>query len=379
MIVLGIETSCDETASSVVHFKRNIKSTKKKYSPLILSNIINSQSKLHSRFGGVVPDLASRVHVEAIEPVVLEALKKANISLDDVDLVAVTRGPGLAVSLLVGLSIAKAIAWSKDLPLVGVNHLEGHICSLFVDSGTEKEQLYLNEESAIPSFPYLSLIVSGGHSDFYRVEERGRIIHLGGTLDDSIGEVFDKISVAMGIGYPGGPVIDKLYREFVNENKKMSIAFPRPYLKDRLYNLSFSGLKTAVLSHLKELGLYDYKSRIPPWERKVQIPDEISREVAASFQEAAVDVLVTKSKMILEKENLNTITICGGVAANSLLRERFYDMKNENGISVFFPSLRLCMDNAAMIACAGGYKFLRDKHENFREFSSMDVDPRWQI
>ncbi len=379
MIVLGIETSCDETASSVVHFEKDVKSTEKEYIPVILSNIINSQSKLHSRYGGVVPDLASRVHVEVIEPVILEALNNANILLDDVDLVAVTRGPGLAVSLLVGLSIAKAIAWSKDLPLVGVNHLEGHICSLFIDSGIEKDQSYLNRECAVPSFPHLSLIVSGGHSDFYRVEGRGRIIHLGGTLDDSIGEVFDKISVAMGIGYPGGPVIDKLYREFVNENQNTSIVFPRPYLKDRLYNLSFSGLKTAVLSHLKELGLYDYTSRIPPWERKVQIPDEISREVGASFQEAAVDVLVTKSKMILEKENLNTMTICGGVAANSLLRERFYDMENKNEISVFFPSLRLCMDNAAMIACAGGYKFLRDKHENFQEFSSMDVDPRWQI
>ncbi len=373
MIVLGIETSCDETASSVVHFGEE------KSAPEILSNVINSQSKLHSRYGGVVPDLASRAHVEVIQPVILESLNQANVLLDNIDLVAVTRGPGLSVSLLVGVSIAKAIAWSKGLPLVGVNHLEGHICSLFLEPKEKNDTFQSNQKSDFPPFPHLSLIVSGGHSDFYKVEEKGRIFHLGGTLDDSIGEVFDKISVAMGIGYPGGPVIDRLYREFIEKKQNTTIVFPRPYLKDRFYSLSFSGLKTAVLSHLKELGLYDYTSKIPPWERKVEIPDEISREIAASFQEAAIDVLVTKSKMILERENLKTITICGGVAANSLLREKFQDMESRHGISVFFPSIRLCMDNAAMIACAGGYKFLREKQENFLEFSTMDVDPRWQI
>lgn len=373
LIVLGIETSCDETASSVVHFGEE------KSAPKILSNVINSQSKLHSRYGGVVPDLASRAHVEVIEPVVLESLNLANISLDDIDLVAVTRGPGLSVSLLVGVSIAKAIAWSKGLPLVGVNHLEGHICSLFLDSEDKNDIVESNQKYDLPPFPHLALIVSGGHSDFYKVEEQGKILHLGGTLDDSIGEVFDKISVAMGTGYPGGPVIDRLYREFIEKKQDSTIMFPRPYLKDRFYSLSFSGLKTAVLSHLKELGLYDYTSKIPPWERRIEIPNEISREIAASFQEAAVDVLVTKSKMILEREKLKCITVCGGVAANSLLRKKFYDMERQQDISVFFPSIRLCMDNAAMIACAGGYKFLRQRQENFLEFSTMDVDPRWQI
>ncbi|MED5578425.1 MAG: tRNA (adenosine(37)-N6)-threonylcarbamoyltransferase complex transferase subunit TsaD [Nitrospinota bacterium] len=379
MIVLGIETSCDETACSVVDFEKAVQFPGNGQAPVIISNIINSQSKLHSRYGGVVPDLASRIHVEVIEPVVRKALNEADVSLKDVDLVSVTRGPGLAVSLLVGVSIAKSIAWGRGLPLIGVNHLEGHIYSLFLDSAIEKDKSSFNQVGGVPSFPHLSLIVSGGHSDFYRVEEGGEISHLGGTLDDSVGEVFDKISVAMGIGYPGGPAIDKLYREFKNNNLSTSISFPRPFLKNKLYDLSFSGLKTAVLSHLKELGVYDYTSKIPPWERKIKISDEISREIAASFQEAAVDVLVTKSKLILEHENLRTITICGGVASNSLLREKFQDMEIQDGISVHFPSLRLCMDNAAMIACAGGYKFLREEDENFWEFSSMDVDPRWQI
>ena len=373
MLVLGIETSCDETSSSVVHFKEEGSF------PVILSNIINSQSKLHSRYGGVVPDLASRAHVEVIQPVILESLDEAKVSLVNIDLVAVTRGPGLAVSLLVGISIAKAIAWSKGLPLIGVNHLEGHIYSLFLNTKSDMDESLIDQKALFPSFPHLSLIVSGGHSDFYRVEEDGKILHLGGTLDDSIGEVFDKISVAMGIGYPGGPVIDRLYREFIRKNENSSIVFPRPYLKDKFYDLSFSGLKTAVLSHLQVLGLYDFASRVPPWERKVEISEQTSREIAASFQEAAVDVLVAKSKMILERENLNSITVCGGVAANSLLREKFHNMESELGTSVFSPTLQLCMDNAAMIACAGGYKFMREKQENFMEFSNMDVDPRWQI
>ena len=317
MKILGIETSCDETAAAVVE-----NGTK------ILSNEIASQIEIHARYGGIVPEVASRQHILAIIPILEQAMAKAKVSWSDLDGIAVTMGPGLAGSLLVGVSVAKAIALAQQLPLVGVNHLEAHIYANWL-SGNR------------PLFPLISLIVSGGHSDLVLMRDHLDYALLGRTRDDAAGEAFDKAARILGLGYPGGPAIEKAAREGI-----ASIKLPRAWLKGT-NDFSFSGLKTALL-RLAEGGKVSAMA-----------------DGAASFQEAIIDVLVTKTVAIAKEHQTKQILLAGGVAANSLLRQR---LKESSPIPVLVPEPILCTDNAAMVAAGGYYQFLAGKT------SSLDLD-----
>ncbi|MDP3049492.1 MAG: tRNA (adenosine(37)-N6)-threonylcarbamoyltransferase complex transferase subunit TsaD [Thermodesulfovibrionales bacterium] len=324
MLILGIDTSCDDTAAAVVENGAKI-----------ISNIVSSQTDIHKKYGGIVPELASRRHIEMILPVVDEALKAAGAGLEDVSAVAVCHGPGLIGSLLVGCSFAKALCFSKNIPLIAVNHLEGHIFSCFL-------------EEPRPEFPFISLIASGGHTSLYRVDEFGKYRELGRTRDDASGEAYDKVSKLLGLGYPGGPVIDKL----ASEGNPKAIDFPRPYLPES-FDFSFSGLKTAVLQYLRDA------SRITRNE-----------DIAASFQACMVDVLVRKTEWAIKKEGIRRVTLSGGVSANSELRKRMKEMGDEREAVIFIPSINLCTDNAAMIASAGYHHFLN------KDFAGVDLNPK---
>jgi N6-L-threonylcarbamoyladenine synthase len=308
MLVLGIETSCDETAAAIV-----------KDGDEILSNVVYSQD-IHSQYGGVVPELASRDHIKNIIPVVIKSLQDASISLSEINCIAVTQSPGLIGSLLVGLSFAKSLSYSLDIPLIAVNHLEGHIYADFLT--------YPELEP-----PILGLIVSGGHTDLLVIEERGRYRLLGSTLDDACGEAFDKIGNLLGLSYPGGPEIEKI-AESGNPN-----AIPFPLGRVKGYDFSFSGLKTAVLYYLKKLT---EKER----EKKKD-------DIAASFQETATEMLVKKSLKAMRELKIMRIAVSGGVAANKWLREKFKKQAKKIGFDVYFPDKILCTDNAAMIAACG--------------------------
>lgn len=309
MIILGIETSCDETAASVVKDGR-----------IILSNIISSSAKIFEEYGGVVPEIASRKHVEYILPVIDRAIKEADIKREDIDAIAVTYGPGLIGALLVGVTAAKALAASLNISLIPVNHLKGHIAAN-----------YLTHKDLKP--PFVCLLISGGHTNILDIQGYDDIKILGGTRDDAVGEVYDKVGRVMGLVYPGGPKIDKLAKEGNPE----AISFPRTKFKDNIFDFSFSGLKTAVINyiHSKEQKNEDYSKE----------------DVAASFQKAVTDVLVdnvfeTKSKRIV---------VAGGVAANKGLREALNKRAAKENTEVFYPDIRLCTDNAAMIASAAYY------------------------
>jgi N6-L-threonylcarbamoyladenine synthase len=306
MNVLGIETSCDETAVALLHDDR------------ILASIVASQDEVHAPFGGVVPELASRRHLELILPTLRAALERAGVPLDQVDAIAVTSGPGLVVCLLIGLSLARALAFTKKLPLVGVNHLEGHLMAIFA-------------EKPIP-FPFVGLVVSGGHTCLYRVEGWGRYALLGQTLDDAAGEAFDKVAKLLGLPYPGGREIDALSRK----GNPAAVAFPRGLLKDG-YRFSFSGLKTAVLRYVE----------------RCRDLEAARADVAASFQEAVVDVLVLKAIKAGREFKVRDLVVSGGVASNRRLRERMTAAGEGAGLRVNFPSPALCTDNAAMIAGVG--------------------------
>ncbi|MBM3212757.1 tRNA (adenosine(37)-N6)-threonylcarbamoyltransferase complex transferase subunit TsaD, partial [Candidatus Poribacteria bacterium] len=294
MLILGIETSCDETAAAVVEDGKRI-----------LSNVVASQINIHSKFGGVVPELASRKHIQNIIPVISEALLDAETSLDKIDGLAVTQGPGLVGSLLVGISVAKALAYARGLPIVGVDHLEGHIYANFL----EHNELIT---------PFVSLVVSGGHTHLIYVKEKRKYEKLGQTLDDAAGEAFDKVAKLLNLGYPGGPIIDKLAKEGNPED----IPFPRPMLKDSSLNFSFSGLKTSVLNYL----IKGKKSGNPI----------NTFNVVASFQKAVVDVLVEKALKALEIKKAEVITLAGGVAANSALRSGFTERCQERGYKLYY-------------------------------------------
>ncbi len=367
MYILGVETSCDETAASVLDFPEGSPA------PRVLSNVVASQHDIHARFGGVVPELAARRHVEMITPVLEAALAEASVSREDVEAVAVTRGPGLVVALLVGLSAAKGLAWSLGVPLIGVHHLDGHVHSLFLP--TE------GAAAAPPPFPHLGFVVSGGHTDFYRVDGHDEVTHLGGTLDDALGEAYDKVAAIMGLGYPGGPVIDALHARFLRESESggAPVEFPRPFLKDRPYAMSFSGLKTAVLNYQKERGLYVSDRNLPPWARPRKVPAEVACAVAAGFQEAAVAVLVEKVSVVARKEKLSAVSLSGGVAANSYLRAQLGARAKKEGWSLHFPAREFCTDNAAMIACAGGFQLRARGGDHFLRFQDMDADPSWEL
>ena len=309
MLVLGIESSCDETAAAVVRDGEKL-----------LSNVIASQIRVHSKYGGIVPEIASRKHIEAIVPVILQALDDAAVTLNDIEGIAVTRGPGLVGSLLVGLSAAKAIAYARDLPFVGVNHLEGHVASVFL---TEKR----------PDFPFVALVVSGGHTNVYLVKDFQDFTILGQTRDDAAGEAFDKAAKLLEIGYPGGVVIDRMAKK----GDRNWITFPRA-MKDSP-DFSFSGVKTSLLTVLKKRSRPFTKEEMP--------------HVVASYQEAIVEVLVEKTLAAAQMSNLSSVVVCGGVAANSRLREKFLDEGQSRGFEVYIPPMVLCTDNAAMIAVVG--------------------------
>jgi N6-L-threonylcarbamoyladenine synthase len=311
--VLGIETSCDETAAAVVVNAHQV-----------LSSVVSSQVDLHARFGGVVPEIASRAHVELLTPVVAQALVEAGMEDSHVDAVACTTGPGLIGALLVGVSAAKALALVWDVPFVAVNHLEAHLYAAFL------------EEPDI-ELPLVVLLVSGGHTMLVLMEGHGRYRMLGSTMDDAAGEAFDKVARYLGLGYPGGPAIDRVSLE----GDAQSIAFPRPII-DEGYDFSFSGLKTSVVNHVR------------------RNPEVRTADVAASFQEAVVDVLVTKARRAAQDHGAAGMCLAGGVAANSVLRERMLDACMADGIHPFLPSRSMCTDNAAMVAAAGWWRLRMD-------------------
>ena len=312
--ILAIETSCDETAAAVVEDGRHI-----------LSNVVASQVELHARYGGVFPEIASRAHIEAIVPTIEQAMREAHLGLGDLDAVAVTYGPGLAGSLLVGVNAAKGLALGRNLPLVGVNHLEAHIYAHWLE---------VESEGAAPAnleFPLLALIVSGGHSELILMRDHGQYEYLGGTLDDAAGEAFDKVGRLLGLPYPGGPAIEKTARE----GNPTAFRFPRAWLDDS-YDFSFSGLKTAVLRAVQ-------KYSEPPRGR-------LLADLSASFQEAVVDVLSAKTARAAEEFDVTAVLLCGGVSANQALRA---ETRERAGVPVYYPPPILCTDNAAMVgACA---------------------------
>lgn len=314
-IIIAIETSCDETAVAVMSDDCEL-----------LSNIVASQIDIHQLYGGVVPEIASRHHLEQIDQLIDQALTAANLSLKDITAVAVTYGPGLVGALLVGVSAAKGLAYGLDVPLIGVNHIEGHIYANWI---TRRKW----------DFPLLCLIVSGGHTALVLMKGHGRYELLGQTRDDAVGEAFDKIARVMGLGYPGGPLLDKL----AQKGDPCSISLPRAWLSKDSFDFSFSGLKTAVINYL---------------HRARQKSEEVDKaDLAASFQQSVVDVLIEKTMRALSKYNLKTLLVAGGVAGNSALRERLKICCAEQGIDLHIPELGHCTDNAAMIACAGMYRF----------------------
>ena len=336
MIILGIDTSCDDTSAAIVEDGHRV-----------LSNIVNSQINLHHPYGGVVPELASREHIRNIVPVVKEALFKAKLDIKDLDGIAVTVGPGLIGSLLVGLYYAKAMAYVNRIPLVAVNHLEGHILSIFL-------------EEKVPKFPFVALTVSGGHTNLYYVEGFGNIMSMGQTLDDAAGEAFDKVAKVLGLGYPGGVPIEKLARS----GQKDKINFPRAYLAPDSLDFSFSGLKTSV-------SLY-----VNRWRQSKDQKDSVQlADIAASFQEAVVDVLVKKLMTARERAAVDSMVIAGGVACNKVLRERLKGIASENGITLFLPRSEYCTDNGAMIAVAGFHRMMNGEQADL----SIDARSRFPI
>jgi N6-L-threonylcarbamoyladenine synthase len=319
MLVLGLETSCDETAAAVL-----------KNGDCLLSNVINDQIGIHSKYGGIVPELAGRSHIERVHRVIEEAVQIAGIHLKDIDLIAVTMGPGLIGSLLVGLNTAKGLSYGLNTPMIGVNHLEGHLFAIFLQKKIQ--------------FPFIALIVSGGHTDLYRVSDFGSYKVLGRTRDDAAGESFDKVGKMLGLPYPGGPAIEKLAR---NGNAKAH-KFPRAYLEKGSLDFSFSGLKTSVRTFLQNREK----------NASITLTDE---DVSAGFQEAVIDVLVDKLISACKQEGLTRIVVTGGVASNGALRVAVKQAAQDCGFDASFPDPIFCTDNAAMIACAGHHKFARDQ------------------
>ena len=317
--ILAIESSCDETSAAVVVNGREV-----------LSNVIASQISTHEKYGGVVPEVASRMHIEAVSGVVEEALLEANITLDKIDAIGVTYGPGLVGALLVGLQFAKGLAFSSKKPLVGVNHIEGHICANYIQHKDLKP-------------PFVSLVVSGGHTFIVHVKDYGKYEVIGQTRDDAAGEAYDKVARALGLGYPGGPKIDKLAKE----GNPKAIVFPKANFHEETLDFSFSGVKSAVLNYLNKC--------------KMQNIEVNKADVAASFQQAVVDVLKDNVLLTCKKKNVKTIAIAGGVASNSTLRETLTNAASKRGIEVLFPAPILCTDNAAMIGSAAYFNFINVK------------------
>jgi putative glycoprotease GCP len=322
-ITMGIESSCDETSVSLLQDGRDVR-----------SNVIASQIKVHQVFGGVVPEIASRHHLNNINTVLQEALDEAEMTLKDVDLIGVTYGPGLVGALLIGLATAKAIAYALNKPLVGVHHIQGHISANYIEHKTLKP-------------PFLSLVVSGGHTNIVEVINYNEYHVLGRTRDDAAGEAFDKVARVLGLGYPGGPMIDKIAKE----GNPHAVEFKRVFLEKDSFDFSFSGIKTSVLNYLNTQKLKGVEVNVA--------------DTAASFQLAVMEVIVAKAVMAAERYREDKIVLAGGVAANSLLRSMLKTACEEKGIELYYPSPVLCTDNAAMISCAAYYKYQSGKADDF--------------
>jgi N6-L-threonylcarbamoyladenine synthase len=332
LLILGIETSCDETGVALYDTRDGL-----------LADALHSQVELHAQYGGVVPELASRDHVRRVLPLTAAVLQQAQRRIEDVDLIAFTQGPGLGGALLVGASIATGIGLALGRPVVGIHHLEGHLLSPLLAEPR-------------PEFPFVALLVSGGHTQLMRVDGVGRYALLGETQDDAAGEAFDKTATLLGLGYPGGPALAALAE--TGDAKRFD--FPRPMLASPDLHFSFSGLKTSVLTRIRALGDLDAKTRA---------------DIAASFQRAIVDVLVAKCRAALEREGLQTLVVAGGVGANALLRASLADALASSGARVYFPPLRLCTDNGAMIAFAAALRY----PESGPGETSFPVFPRWEL
>lgn len=330
MIVLGVETSCDDTAAAVLEDGRRI-----------LANVVSSQDEVHGPYGGVVPELASRQHIKSVLPIVDAALGKAGVKLADLEGMAVTYGPGLVGSLLVGLSLVKALSYRHGIPYVGVNHLEAHLLAIQLEQAVE--------------FPYIALLASGGHTLLYNVRGVGEYQFLGGTRDDAAGEAYDKVAKMMGLGYPGGRIIDQLAKS----GDPRAIRFPRARLKKSAYDFSFSGIKTAVWHYLRS-----------PDREKAPVREA---DIAASFQEAVVDMLIGPTIRAASFCGVERIVLSGGVAANSRLRERMTERAEAEGLRVFFPAPRFCTDNGAMIALAGYHWLKRGRRDEFSLNADADL------
>lgn len=326
IIILAIESSCDETSIAIVKNGREV-----------LSNVISSQIDTHRVFGGVVPEIASRKHIEVIDLVIDEALEQASKKFSDIDAIAVTYGPGLVGALLVGVSYAKSLAYTLKKPLIPVHHIEGHIYANYIEDKDLKP-------------PFISLVISGGHTHIVYVEDYGKFKILGKTRDDACGEAFDKVARTIGLKYPGGPEIDKLAKT----GDKYAIELPRVMIDTDDYDFSFSGLKSAVLNFVNK-------------SKMTNLPFK-NEDLAASFQQAVSDVLVFKTIKACKENNIKILTLAGGVSANSFLRKSMQDACDKEGIKLCVPSLKLCTDNAAMIGCAGYYEFLKGN------FASLDLN-----
>jgi N6-L-threonylcarbamoyladenine synthase len=336
MFILGIDTSCDDTCAAVVEDGKKV-----------LSNIVSSQAPIHHRYGGVVPELASREHIRNIVPVVRQALKSAGVEGKELDAIAVTSGPGLVGALLVGIYFAKAFSVALEVPLVGVNHLEGHILSIFL-------------EKHAPSFPFTALTVSGGHTSIYYVQGFGNYTVLGRTLDDAAGEAFDKIAKLLGLGYPGGAVIEQL----ASQGRDDAVDFPRAYLSGNSLSFSFSGLKTAVVLYVRK------------WLEQKQLNQEVTMaDIAASFQAAVVDVLTDKMSAATGQVKAPTAVLAGGVARNGRLRSIMQHRMAQDKVDLFISSPEFCTDNGAMIAVAGYHRF----KSGHRDGLSLDARSRFPI
>jgi N6-L-threonylcarbamoyladenine synthase len=336
MNILGIDTSCDDTSAAVINEKR-----------VVLSNVVNSQVSLHHPYGGVVPELASREHVRNIVPVVNEAMSRADLAMEQLDGIAVTVGPGLIGSLLVGLYYAKALAFVRRIPMMGVNHLEGHILSILLEDNA-------------PEFPFVALTVSGGHTSLFHVRGMGEYRLMGQTLDDAAGEAFDKVAKIMGLGYPGGAVLEELARS----GRPDRIDFPRAYLAPDSFDFSFSGLKTAVSIYIRK------------WRNNRDISADVSEEdIAASFQEAIIDVLSQKLLKAGEELGIDSLVLAGGVACNEALRRRLKEAAEKRRMAFYYPRSEYCTDNAAMIALTGCYRIMRGERSDL----SIDVRSRYPI
>ncbi len=332
MLVLGIDTSCDDTCAAVLSDDFTV-----------LSSVVSSQDEVHGRYGGVVPELASRKHVENIIPIIDHALSSAATDLSDIDVIAVTRGPGLVGSLVVGLSAAKAISEARSIPILGINHLEGHIASSFLAPDR-------------PSYPFVALVVSGGHTNLYIARGVGHYVLMGQTMDDAAGEAFDKVAKLLGLGYPGGRVIEAAAAGVRGE----PVPFTRPYMKKGSYDFSFSGIKTAARTVVTGAEKLD---------------ETFIGRVAAGFQEAVVEVLVTKTLDLAVQESISTVVVSGGVAANTRLRTVMTEQAAGIGVRVLLPPKQLCTDNAAMIAAVG---IIRAREASLNNLD-MNAVSRWTI